>query len=85
MTYWIPLSLWTSWTLEQREEGTYISGHVFYCPKPILARIHGSTWGGSMIKIGWIGVGMKMEFSTVDYQGDITTSTVQDVLLEPIR
>ena len=73
-----------TYTVEQREDGTYISGHPRYCPKPVLARIHGSTWGGSMIKIGFIGVGMRLEFSTKDHPGDITTTTIQDVVLEPM-
>lgn len=74
-----------TYVVEQREDGTYISGHPKYCPKPIRASIHGSTWGGSMLKIGWIGVGMRLEFSTVDHLGDITTTTVSDVVLEPNR
>lgn len=32
-----------------------------YFPNPTLARFTGSTFGGSMIKIGWIGYGMSME------------------------
>ena len=35
-----------------------ISGHPQYCPEPILVYIHGSTWGGKMIKQDFIGRGM---------------------------
>jgi hypothetical protein len=32
-----------------------ISGHPVFCPEPTPVTIHGSTWGGSMIKSGFIG------------------------------
>lgn len=32
-------------------------------PAPVEAHIHGSTFGGSMLKLGYIGNGMFMEFS----------------------
>jgi len=31
--------------------------------QPIEILFNGSTWGGSMLKIGWVGYGMRMEFS----------------------
>lgn len=55
-----------------------IQGHPKYCPVPTVCRIHGSTWGGSMIKIGWVGRGMYLEFSTDEHHG-IRTSEIQDV------
>jgi hypothetical protein len=33
-----------------------------FCPEPTLVTIHGSTWGGSMIKADYIGRGMHLEF-----------------------
>lgn len=43
-------------------------------------QIHGSTWGGSMIKVGYIGVDMRLEFSIPDEgRYGITTSTIQSV------
>jgi hypothetical protein len=75
-----------TYIVEKNEDGeTLISGHPRYCPTPVKANIHGSTWGGSMIKIGWIGLGMRLEFSTAVHPGAITTTTIQDLLLEPIR
>jgi hypothetical protein len=75
-----------TYLIEKREgDETYISGHPYYCTNPVKASIHGSTWGGSMIKIDWIGVGMRLEFSTVEHPKPITTTTIQDVLLEPTR
>jgi hypothetical protein len=74
------------YTIGRLEDGTvHISGHPEYCPRPVEAKIHGSTWGSPMIKVGWIGRGMHLEFSTIDHRGAITTSTIQDVILEPVQ
>jgi hypothetical protein len=32
-------------------------------PHPTETYLGGSTWGGSMIKVGWLGIGMHMEFT----------------------
>lgn len=55
-----------------------ISGHPVFCPEPILVTIHGSTWGGSMIKTGYIGRGMRLEFGHPTYT-PITTSVIRQV------
>lgn len=55
-----------------------ISGHPVFCPEPVLVTIHGSTWGGSMIKTGFIGRGMRLEFGHPTYL-PITTSVIRDV------
>jgi hypothetical protein len=60
-------------------DDTLIQGHPEYCPVATKATIHGSTWGGSMIKIGFVGRGMHLEFSTVDHPGAVTTSKIQNV------
>ena len=31
-----------------------ITGHPLFCPRPVLITIHGSTWGGSMLKVRFI-------------------------------
>ncbi len=56
-----------------------ITGHSVYCPRPVLVRIHGSTWGGSMLKIRFIGRGMCMEFAHPQYQTPILTSPIQEI------
>ena len=61
------------------DEGLTIQGHPRYCPFAVKAYISGSTWGGSMIKVGFVGRGMYLEFSTVDHPRAITTSKIQDV------
>ena len=33
-----------------------------YCPLPTVTRINGSTWGGTMIQVGWLGIDMHIEF-----------------------
>ena len=55
-----------------------ISGHPVFCPEPTLVHIHGSTWGGSMIKTGFIGRGMHLEFGRPELE-PITTSVVREV------
>ena len=41
-----------------------ISGHPEYCPKPVQVRVSGSTWGGSMLKQGFIGEGIIWSLGT---------------------
>jgi hypothetical protein len=55
-----------------------LSGHPEFCPTPVPVRIHGSTWGGSMIRESFIGRGMHMEFARADYL-PVTTSRVVEV------
>jgi hypothetical protein len=44
-------------------------------PEPTDVRIEGATVGGSMIKAGWVGVGLRIEFMAGTRQ--ITTSRVK--------
>ncbi len=55
-----------------------ISGHPVFCPEPVLVNIHGSTWGGSMLKERYIGRGMHLEFGHPVFQ-PITTSVIVEV------
>jgi hypothetical protein len=67
-----------------RYEGSgraFISGHPVFCPEPTLVIIHGSTWGGSMIKSDYIGRGMHLEFGHPTYL-PITTSMILQVRAE---
>jgi len=43
--------------VSQQDGEVWISGHPVYCPDPVLVDIHGSTWGGSMIRERFIGQG----------------------------
>jgi len=68
-----------AYTIDYRGSGqAMISGHPVFCPEPVLVSIHGSTWGGSMLKERFIGRGMRLEFGHPNYQ-PITTSVILNV------
>ena len=56
-----------------------ISGHPQYCPQPVQVNISGSTWGGSMLKMRYVGRGMHLEFSHPDYRTPIITSPIKEI------
>ena len=56
-----------------------ISGHPTFCPEAVEVSIHGSTWGGRMIKSRFIGRGMHLEFGHPEQRGVITTSRIVEV------
>jgi hypothetical protein len=59
-----------------------ISGHPKFCPAPVLVKIHGSNWGGSMLKVRYIGRGMHLEFRHPEYR-TIMTSRILEVRAAP--
>jgi len=61
------------------ESQALISGHPRYCPEPVQVAIAGSTWGGSMLKLRFIGRGMHLEFCHPEYQTPIVTSAIQEI------
>jgi len=65
------------------EGSALISGHPQYCPQPVQVTIAGSTWGGSMLKMRFIGRGMQLEFHHPAYSTPIITSPIQEIC-EPI-
>jgi hypothetical protein len=56
-----------------------VRGGAFF-PNPTPARIDGSGFGGTLLKVGWIGIGLRMEIFTNGRR--IITSPVRDVMLE---
>lgn len=56
----------------------WICGHPEFCPDPVLVRLDGSNWGGSMLKQGFIGRGMCLEFRHPVFQ-TVTTSIISEV------
>ncbi len=69
----------TLYRIAKRQDGTLtIQGHARFCPMPTPVTISGSTWGGSMLKMGFIGRGMHMEFYVAGF-GTLTSSTIQEV------
>ncbi len=61
------------------EGSALISGHPQYCPQPVQVTIAGSTWGGSMLKLRFIGRGMHLEFHHPAYATPIITSPIQEI------
>jgi hypothetical protein len=53
-------------------------GRVF--PEDTLANVEGATRGGSALKVGWIGEGLRLELST-DH-GRVVTSPVESITVE---
>ena len=54
-----------------------IWGHLQYCPEPVAVRIEGSTWGGSMLKMRFVGRGMRLEFQHPTYRRIVTSRIVE--------
>ena len=68
----------TRYVIHKTDADTFtIEGHPKYCPVPVKCHIHGSTWGGSMLRMGWIGRGMHLEYSVPD--GTVTTTTIEEI------
>jgi hypothetical protein len=56
-----------------------LSGHPEFCPQPVQVAIAGSTWGGSMLKLQYVGRGMHLEFRHPLYATPIITSPIQEI------
>ena len=56
-----------------------LSGHPEFCPQPTEVSIHGSTWGGTMMRSRFVGRGMFLEFSHPQVEGRIVTSQIVGV------
>jgi hypothetical protein len=59
------------------DETALLSGHPEFCPTPTEARIHGSTWGGSMLKTKFLGRGMSLEFARPGRRTILTTRILE--------
>jgi hypothetical protein len=71
------------YTLVVRRDGqAMISGHPEFCPEPVLVRITGSNWGGSMLKTAFLGRGMHLEYRHPKFRGPIVTSAIVDIRLK---
>lgn len=65
--------------VEPETQRMLVSGGDWF-PVPTEAQLVGSTGGGSMLKPGWIGVGLKVEFLRMNRR--ITTSLIDAVTVE---
>jgi len=69
----------TRYHLENRGEGeVMISGHPEICPDPVLVNFYGSTWGSAMLKAGFVGREMSLEFRHPE-KGLVRTSRVREI------
>jgi hypothetical protein len=69
-----------SYTIVLFESGVaLISGHPRYCPEPVMVKIEGSNWGGSMLKPSYVGRGMHLEFRHPEYEQPIITSRILEI------
>ena len=56
-----------------------IWGHPEFCPRPVPVAIAGSTWGGTMLKVRFLGRGMRLEFHHPAYRTPIITSPIREI------
>jgi hypothetical protein len=68
----------TYWLVNHGAGRALISGHPQYCPIPVEVLVSGSNWGGSLLKSGFVGRGMRLEFLHPDHDL-ITTSRVRSI------
>src|ERR1700676_1144786 len=61
-----------------------VQGGQFF-PEPTEARLAGSTFGGSFLKMDWITIGMHLEIDPGHGGGPIITTRVADVRIERDR
>jgi hypothetical protein len=58
----------------------YVQGGTFF-PEPTSAHVDGASFGGGMLMVGWIGVGLLIEFHAGDTR--VVTSPVLAITREP--
>ena len=64
--------------LDIRGGQVWICGHPEFCPSPVPVHVRGSSWGGSMLKVAYIGRGMHLEFQHPTY-ATVTTSKIVSI------
>jgi hypothetical protein len=68
-----------TYRLENRGAGAVlISGHPVYCPEPVLMWLHGSVSDSQVIKMWFIGRGMRLELRHPTI-GLVQTSRVREI------
>lgn len=66
--------------MDPENAGALITGGRLF-PESTPIRIEGATAGGTAIKAGWIGVGLRLEMLNLTHR--VTTSVVRSVTVEP--
>jgi hypothetical protein len=65
-------------TLEPPRHDVFVEGGSFF-PERVRTVLNGSTFGGSCLRQGWIGVGMHLEFQMATHA--IVTSRIQSIMV----
>ena len=65
--------------LRKTDQGYTICGHPRYCPQPTECVPSGSTWGGSLLRVGFVGRGMRFQAFMRNAEITVTTSVVEEV------
>ena len=60
----------------------FVQGGAFF-PERTRACLSGSTFGGSCLKLGWVGIGLHMEFLAKDRDQWVLTSHVRSISVAP--
>jgi hypothetical protein len=66
--------------IDPEDKRALVKGGQFFVESTEV-RIEGSTAGGTAIKRGWIGIGLRLEMLNLDKR--ITTSVVQSLTIDP--
>jgi hypothetical protein len=66
--------------LQPHRREVVVQGGAFF-PERTRACLSGSTFGGSCLKMGWVGIGLHLEFHVEDQW--IITSHVRSIAVEP--
>ncbi len=66
--------------IEPETGKAYVQGGKFFA-EPVEATVSGSTFGGCMLKMGWLGVGLRIEICAGGQR--IVTSPVKSLRVEP--
>lgn len=74
-------SLYRIIPLRRGNSDVLIQGGTLF-PEPTEARLAGATFGGSLLKMHWIAVGMRMEIDAGRDDGPIVTTRVANVRIE---
>lgn len=71
----------TLYIIRREADGLTIQGHAQYCPEPVKCNVHGSTFGGSVLRIGFVGREMCLEVGLPKDGGVfvITTTPIKEV------
>ncbi len=68
--------------IDPEDKRALVKGGQFFVESTEV-RIEGATAGGTAIRRGWIGIGLRLEMLNLDKR--ITTSVVQSVTIDPPR